>query len=1112
MGGRVEGLQKERTSKDRIKRTLWRRRQMERLARRLARMPSLHEGGDAFAQEAWRLFGHDALLLDLLDTHRRRLWTIHCEDTPEGYEHPVSMRHWGTRNAADEVMSRLRVGSWVVNRPDDEPPPQRVPFGLVKRTSRSLIFACMEYLPGYFLRVTVQSYTPGRYNRRDARVLQCLLMHACQSIVGLKNAQELAHGKERFERTAISTGNVIYEADLDTGMVHYAGDIDSLMGYEPGEFPRTVEGWLSRVHPDDLERLKPEWDRLKNRGDWYAEQYRIRHKDGTYRHWISQGGVWLEGDLTPSRIFGALSDVTDKVHEREALQTAETTYRSLVEQSLVGFNIQQNGRYYYVNPQFASMLGYTAEELHELEDVMVLVDEADRETLQAYAESCLASPERCGERITARLVRRDGSRIVVETIASRIEVDGEPALLVTTVDVTDRENAARERDAFNEVLLELSGADTFEKVSEIVASCVNDLWNPDVMLLLARVSRSQVFHALTGHDTINGEKVPIDVEPYPLAPDYLSTKPWADRAILTDRSRKSDGEIQLIPFGAEDHTSQSMLHAPIRVGEEIVGMITVQSYESGAFNAFDLRLLERLAELLGPNLARCRVEAQSRQLAWALEQASDGVDICDADERLVYVNRAWCTMTGRQADDVMGMRPRDLNLPITWDPEEEAEIDRSLAENGTWSGVWRSRRADGTEFDEHVAISPLLDSAGNITHTFAMRRDITRELTLEANARQAEKMESVGMLASGISHDFNNILQIIMGIASNAITKLDADDPLRAELDNIIRQANRSATLIAQLLAFSRRQKLKPRDLPLNKAVNDTLRNLRVLVREDIELIVMTHADPDRVFVDPTQIEQILMNLATNARDAMVTGGRLYISTSGPLPLPPEVGAETDPDDLFVALEVADTGEGIAPEVLSKILEPFFTTKPLGSGTGMGLPTVYGIVKQSGGHMTIDSTVGEGTVFTIYLPRSSEAESNQTPPPDETEPPRGNETILLAEDEIDLAKVVRSNLQWLGYNVLRAGNGVEALQILDEWTGPIHLLLTDVIMPQMGGVELAQKVRLRHPQMPVIFLTGYADVVSTSLAEQQEGSVYLQKPLQPDRLAVEVRALLDASK
>lgn len=1091
---------------------LSRRRQMERLSRRMSGLDNLYEGAQAFAAEAASLFGHDALLLDMLDTHRRRLWTIYCEDTPEGETRPVSMRHWGMANAADEVMTRLRVGSWVVNRMEETPPAEKVPFGHLNRTSRSLMFACTEYMPGYFLRVTAQSYTPGRYNRRDARLLECLLMHTCRPIIGLKNAQELVHGEERFKRTAISTGNVIYEADLDTELVYYAGDIDGLLGYEPGEYPRTIKGWSSLVHPDDLEQLMPAWERLKNKGDWYSKEYRIRHKDGTWRHWMVQGGVWLEGDLTPSRIFGALSDITDQVHEREALQSAETIYRSLVEQSLVGFHIMQNRKFCYANPQLLRTLGYTAEELYAMDNVLEIVDQVDHDGLLTYAQRCLEEKEERLDPFTVRLIRRDGSRIEVETTASRIEFKGAPALHATAVDVTERNHAAREREAFNQLLLQLSGADTFERVGELVAARVNALWNPDVMLLLARTSDSQMFHALTGHDTINGERVAVNVESYPLTTDMLAAKPWASGAILTDRSMGVDSDMSLKPFGSEDRQSLCLLHAPIRVAGEIVGMITIQSYEGGVFNNLDLRLLDRLAGLLGPSLARCRVEARSRQLAWALEQASDGVDICDADVRLVYVNKAWCDTTGWEADEVMGLVPCDINLPVTWDSEREAEIDKSLAEKGTWSGVWKSRKRDGTEFDEHVTISPVLDEAGKITHTLAMRRDITRELTLEANARQSERLESVGMLASGISHDFNNILQIIMGIASNASTKLDADDPLRGDLDNIVRQSNRSATLIAQLLAFSRSQKLLPRDLPLNKAVNDTLRNLKVLVREDIALVVMTKADPDRVFVDPTQIEQILMNLATNARDAMPSGGRLYISTAGPVPLPASLGVESDPKDLFVTLEVADTGEGMTPEVLDRIYEPFFTTKPLGRGTGMGLPTVYGIVKQSGGHMTIQSTMGEGTVFTIYLPRSTEAESNQTPPPDDAESPRGNETILLAEDEADLARVVRSNLQWLGYNVLRAGNGVEALHVMEEWTGPIHLLLTDVIMPHMGGVELAQKVRQRFPQMPVIFLSGYADAVSTSLAEQQEGAIFLQKPLQPDRLAVEVRALLDASK
>jgi two-component system, cell cycle sensor histidine kinase and response regulator CckA len=408
--------------------------------------------------------------------------------------------------------------------------------------------------------------------------------------------------------------------------------------------------------------------------------------------------------------------------------------------------------------------------------------------------------------------------------------------------------------------------------------------------------------------------------------------------------------------------------------------------------------------------------------------------------------------------------------------------------------------------------TPLRDEEGQIWAAMALTFDVTRRTRLEEQLRQAQKMESIGLLAGGIAHDFNNLLTAIGGFADLVHTSLSPEAEIRADIREIQRAADRATALTRQLLAFARRQRMDMRPLDLNALVANLERLLRRLIGEHIQLVVEPAPDLYQVVADAGQLEQVLVNLVVNARDAMPEGGSLTISTANVHLDSSFAHARADlPTGAYVLLAVSDTGVGIPPEVQPHLFEPFFTTKPVGQGTGLGLATSYGIVKQHRGTIWIYSEVGHGTVVKVYLPRSGAGKARPSQRDSLTALPRGSETVLVAEDEPSVRQLAARVLRACGYTVLEAADGEEALRVARAHAPePIHLLLSDVVMPQLGGIELATQLRGLYPAQRVLFMSGYADLRS---APPDEGALevpLLQKPFTPMGLATAVREVLDA--
>ena len=417
------------------------------------------------------------------------------------------------------------------------------------------------------------------------------------------------------------------------------------------------------------------------------------------------------------------------------------------------------------------------------------------------------------------------------------------------------------------------------------------------------------------------------------------------------------------------------------------------------------------------------------------------------------------------------------------------------------------KRKDGAAVELSLWSAPLTDAAGAPSGFITLAADITERRQLEAQLRQSQKMEAVGRLAGGVAHDFNNLLTVITGYAYMLVQDVGETEPLRANAEEILRAVDRASALTSQLLAFSRRQVAKPRPLDLTALVANMDRMLRRVIGEDIDLAAELAPGLPKVKADPGHIEQVIMNLVVNSRDAMPDGGRITIRTAA-VQLDADFaryhpGARPGP---YVALAVADTGHGMSDEIKAHLFEPFFTTKEQGKGTGLGLSMVYGIVRQCGGEITVASQPGHGTTLTIYLPQieASGDEAAAAPAPAVLE--RGWETILLVEDEDEVRRLVRGVLMQQGYTVLEAADPDDALRLAADFAQPIDLLLTDVVMPHMSGVELARRMAVARPGMRVLFMSGYTEDPAL-----QDGGVtpFIRKPFTPRDLAGRLRHALD---
>ena len=556
----------------------------------------------------------------------------------------------------------------------------------------------------------------------------------------------------------------------------------------------------------------------------------------------------------------------------------------------------------------------------------------------------------------------------------------------------------------------------------------------------------------------------------------------------------------------------------IFVSETIGEEQAVESLKSGAA---DYVLKERLNGL-GQAVRRALREAKERKerhraaeqvrvQSSALEAVANGIILTDPAGKILFANKAFCAMTGYALEEILGKTPGFLNSG-----KHDADFFRALwntiLTGRVWQGELINQRKDGTFYNEEMTITPIQGTNGGISHFIAVKQDITKRKQFKEQLHQARKMEAIGQLAGGIAHDFNNLLTVIHG---NVQLVLMDESQLKEEnrqcLKQVIDATERAGNLTRQLLAFGRKQVIQFQPLNLNDVIGNFTKMLKRVIGEHVVLQCCYAEDLPSVDADIGMIEQILINLIVNARDAMPQGGSIVITTEAISIDASRVDShpEAQPGE-FVCITVGDTGTGIYPEYLPRIFEPFFTTKEAGKGTGLGLATVYGIVKQHQGWIEVSSQLGSGTTFKIFLPAGAPGVKQKLVPQMKASPAVGHEKILLVEDDADVRMVARDVLEASGYQIWEASNGLEALNVWKTNASQIDLLLTDVIMPGgLNGRELSDRLRRERPGLKVILMTGYSPDLMVKIQPQ---SHILTKPFSMEGLTETVRNCLDTAR
>jgi PAS domain S-box-containing protein len=796
-----------------------------------------------------------------------------------------------------------------------------------------------------------------------------------------------------------------------------------------------------------------------------THEHRAVRPDGEVRwqQWTSRAILDDTGEIIEYQ--GTGRDITERRQAEEALQESEEQYRTLVTNLNIGVYRATggpHGQFLEANPAVVQMFGYdSVDEFMKIHVSDLYRDPASR---ASFVRSILRDGHVTDKELL--LKKRDGTPIIASCTA-RIQFDeeGEIQWMDGVIeDVTDRKHAEEE-------LLESEGRlrtfyeATFEGI---------------VLTEKGRILDANSSFAATfgyGPGELIGQEVLTLVAP-------------EDRELVTSRIL-SDYEK---PY---DHKAIRKDGSVIEV--EVWGKGTQYQGRTCRITAVrDVTERMRAAEALRKS------EEQYRSL---VNNLNVGVYRTTAGLQgsFLEANPAFARMFGYSSpEEVMKRTVADFYA----DPaDRESFIKEALEHGAVLDMEFRMKKKDGSLIWASSRAQVQYDEGGEALWFDGIVEDVTERRQLEEQLRQSQKMEAIGQLAGGIAHDFNNLLSAIMGFTELAATELEPGSPAVRDLKEVTRASERAALLTRQLLAFSRKQMLEPRVIDLTELIGNMEEMLRRLIRENVELVTKFGPDLGRVTADPGQMEQVIMNLAVNARDAMPDGGTLTIETKNMQLDGDHAHAHRDlRPGPYVMLTVTDTGVGMDHDTLSHAFEPFFTTKEVGEGTGLGLATVYGIVKQTRGGIEVDSEPGHGTTFNIFLPRIDTSAPHEQDEVDASMP-GGSETVLLAEDEAAVRAVVARLLRGLGYAVLEAGDGAEALRLAQEHDGKIHLLLTDLIMPQMGGRELAEALVAQRPDTKIIFMSGYTDTFART--PLRKGEAFVQKPLRNADLMRMVRRILD---
>lgn len=899
--------------------------------------------------------------------------------------------------------------------------------------------------------------------QHDGQEYNCAVV---RDVTELRRMVESLRTSESRLRLSVQASQIgLWDWDLRTNEIHYSPDWKSLIGYREDELPNQPEGWQKWIHPDDVESA---FRNLRSyvsapQGQYQAE-FRMRHQDGNYRSFRTQADVVRDETGVPVRMLGCQIDITDRIKADRILRDREQLLGIVTSSARAGLVvISDQYEFLFVNQAYADIVGLSIEAI-EGKQIPALFPQF-WDVLKNRLDTALA-----GKRVEWE-VQFPPDRPIPEArwlramYEPRLDPEGRTTVVAVVIDITDQKLAEQEVRLSEEKyrsLMEVLPAAVLIKTDGRISYC-----NPFLSRLLGFESPDHLIG-----------KTPFEI----YAPEFH------------DQIRQ---RMDLIL-----KTQQPFHPIEVRLRRVDGSTIPVTSVATPITYAGRTDLLVVLTDLT-------ERERSFDFLRSVLTSLNDVLITIDEWGTIILVSHSIQNMFGYEREEVVGQHLRLLMPEPYASTHDEAISSYILSRISNVLGKVREligKKKDGTLFPIELTVTEFLLNGRR--HFTGIVRDISDRRKLEDQLRQSQKMEAVGRLAGGVAHDFNNLLTVINGYSEMVLMQSDPENPIIPWISEIRDAGDRASRMTRQLLSFSRKAIIEPKLINLNELVEELVSLLTRLIGENIRLRVITDPKLSLIMADIGQLEQVIMNLVVNARDAMPDGGNLSITTTNFSLLENQFEFSDLPLGNYVQLTVSDTGIGIRPEEIDLIFEPFFTTKKVGEGTGLGLSVVHGVVKQEGGGIHVESTPGAGTTFRILFPAAEQAEKS-LPAHGELESVRGSETILLVEDDDAVRDVAEQALSAQGYQVLCAQNGTEALRIAEEHRNQIQLIVTDVVMPELGGLDLAESIRAKHPRIAILYVSGYT---GENIARREIDALkehFLQKPFTPLGLARKVRSLLD---
>jgi PAS domain S-box-containing protein len=942
-------------------------------------------------------------------------------------------------------------------------------------------------------------------------------------------AAKLEESEERLRLALSAARQGLYDLDLTTGVAVVTPEYATMLGYDPATFHETNAAWQDRMHPLDRERVAAVYHAyVAGEIPEYRVEHRQRTRTGEWRWVLSVGSIaGRDPDGRPIRMLGTHTDITELKRTEEQLALRARTAQALME--LPALSVRVSEREFFqsalevIQRLTESELGFI-HEVHEGESALELAYCSHRGPVancqalfgtrckvseagawaDAYRErrAVLCNDETaCGDQ---RGLTREQVTLH-RLISAPVIEDGAVRLLV---------GVANKGESYSDTEVEtvqLLAEELWRLAQQRRTDLAHQRSERFRQLLLENLAEGVVAADAEGRLTLFNR---VAREWHGIDADAsLDPAAWSESYQLFESDGTTPLTTERIPLvrairGETVHEARMSIVRPGMPPRLIVA-------NGGPLLGDDGRQIGSLM-IMHDETAQRAAEAALTLRVEALDAAADAIVITDRNGVVEWANAAFTALTGYSLNDAAGHNPRTLLRSGVQSREFYAEMWKTILEGKVWRGELVNKRQDGTLYPESLTITPVRDARGEIQHFIAIKRDLTEDRSLRENLMQAQKMESVGRLAGGVAHDFNNLLTVINGSTELALGHVSEDSPAHEDLLDIRRAAERAAALTRQLLAFSRRQILRRHLVDFPGLIGDLSKMLQRLIGEDVVLRTELSGGSGRVLADAGQLEQVVMNLVVNARDAMPNGGTLTLSTTD---VELDQAATGQHEDMapgrYVRFTVRDSGIGMDESVRARIFEPFFTTKGPGQGTGLGLSTVYGIIRQSGGDVQVESAPGEGTAFHIFLPyaqaddeHASVAAPAAKPISSEASTGQLRGTVLVVDDEPVLRNLAVKILTRSGYTTLSAGDAEEAMAIFDERGGAIDLLLTDVVMPGLSGPALAKELTARRPQLKVIFASGYTDDMVLRHGVDGNTMEFLGKPYTFKELITRVEAAM----